>query len=344
MIHFRNDYSAGAHPAVLEALTKTNLELTAGYGCDPYCEAAANTIRTLCNAPHAEVHFLVGGTQVNKTVIAAALRPYEAVIAAHTGHICVHETGAVENNGHKVIHCPSSDGKVTPEMIRFVMNTHSSEHMVVPRLVYISNTTEIGTVYTREELSALHIVCDEFGLLLYCDGARLGSALTIQGADTTFADYALYCDAFTIGGTKNGLLFGEALVITDYALTTGFRHCMKQQGAILAKGRLLGVQFNAIMKDGLYLELAAHANRLAERLTKELTALNIPLLAHSPSNQVFPIFPNSVVAELEKNFTFEIQERVDDTHTCVRFVTAWCSTGDDVNALIDAIKKAIKIK
>lgn len=341
MIHFRNDYSAGAHPTVLDALTRTNLELTAGYGCDPYCDAAANTIRTLCDAPHAEVHFLVGGTQVNKTVIAAALRPYEAVIAAHTGHICVHETGAVENSGHKVIHCPSHDGKVTPEMIQTVVDTHSSEHMVVPRLVYISNTTEVGTVYTRAELSALHIICDKYDLLLYCDGARLGSALTIQGADTTFADYAAYCDAFTIGGTKNGLLFGEALIITNRMLSTGFRHCMKQQGAILAKGRLLGVQFDAILKDGLYLELAAHANRLAERLTDGLTGMNIPLLAHSPSNQVFPILPNSVVEQLEKNFTFEIQERMDDTHTCIRFVTAWCSTENDVTALLDAIKNAM---
>lgn len=338
MIHFRNDYSAGAHPAVLEALTRTNLELTAGYGCDPYCEAAANSIRTLCAAPHAEVHFLVGGTQVNKTVIAAALRPYEAVIAAHTGHICVHETGAVENTGHKVIHCPSPDGKLTADMIRTVMNTHSSEHMVVPRLVYISNTTEVGTVYTREELSALHMICDEFSLLLYCDGARLGSAMTAPGADTTFADYAAYCDAFTIGGTKNGLLFGEALIITDYALSTGFRHCMKQQGAILAKGRLLGVQFDAILKDGLYLNLAAHANRLAQRLTEGLTAMNIPLLAQSPSNQVFPILPNEVVAKLSQNFTFEIQEVVDEAHTCIRFVTAWCSTDEDVDALLSALK------
>lgn len=341
MIHFRNDYSAGAHPAVLTALTETNLELTAGYGCDPYCEAAANTIRELCAAPHAEVHFLVGGTQVNKTVIAAALRPYEAVIAAHTGHICVHETGAIENSGHKVIHCPSPDGKVTPEMIRTVMGTHSSEHMVVPRLVYISNTTEVGTVYSRDELSALHIICDEFGLLLYCDGARLGSAMTGKGSDTTFADYAAYCDAFTIGGTKNGLLFGEALIITDYALTAGFRHCMKQQGAILAKGRLLGVQFDAVLKDNLYLELAAHANRLAERLTDGLSAMNVPFLAQSPSNQVFPIFPNSVVAQLEKEFTFEVQERIDDEHTCIRFVTAWSSTDEDVTALLDAIKKLI---
>ena len=339
MIHFRNDYSAGAHPTVLDALVKTNLELTAGYGCDPYCQEAADMIRDLCEAPDAEVHFLVGGTQTNKTVIGAALRPYEAVIAAHTGHICVHETGAIENNGHKVIHCPSPDGKVTPEMIESVMNSHSSEHMVVPRLVYISNTTEVGTVYTRSELSALHIVCDKFGLLLYCDGARLGSAMTIKGADTTFKDYADFCDAFTIGGTKNGLLFGEALVITDLSMRQGFRHCMKQQGAILAKGRLLGVQFRAILKDDLYLSLASHANRLAERLTDGLTGMNISLLAQSPSNQVFPILPDRLLEKLQENFTFTEQERVDASHRAVRFCTSWATSVEAVNALCDELRK-----
>ena len=338
MIHFRNDYSAGAHPAVLSALTETNFELTAGYGCDPYCESAANTIRSLCSAPNAEVHFFVGGTQVNKTVIAAALRPYEAVIAAHTGHICVHEAGAIENNGHKIIHCPSPDGKLTPTMVRHVMANHSSEHMVAPRLVYISNTTEVGTVYTRDELAALRMACGKYDLLLYCDGARLGSAMTVRGADTTFSDYAAYCDAFTIGGTKNGLLFGEALVINHHALAVGFRHCMKQQGAILAKGRLLGIQFDAILKDGLYLQLAERANRFAERITTELAALNIPLLAASPSNQIFPIFPNHVVDELAKHFAFEIQEHTDEQHTCIRFVTAWSTTDDEVTALLDTIR------
>ena len=339
MIHFRNDYSAGAHLSVLDALVKTNFELTAGYGCDPYCESAAKRIRDLCKAPDADIHFLVGGTQTNKTAIGAVLRPYEAVIAAHTGHICVHETGAIENNGHKVIHCPSPDGKVTPEMIEAVMATHSSEHMVVPRLVYISNTTEVGTVYTRDELSALHNTCKKFGLLIYCDGARLGSAMTIKGADTSFEDYAAFCDAFTIGGTKNGLLFGEALVITNHSMNTGFRHCMKQQGAILAKGRLLGVQFEAILRDNLYLDLAAHANRLAERITEGLSAMNIPLLAPSPSNQVFPILPDPVVEALKNDFTFEIQEKTDTDHTCIRLVTAWCSEDSDVTALLSAIEK-----
>lgn len=338
MIHFRNDYSAGAHPEVLDALVRTNAELTAGYGCDPYCEAAAGKIRNLCHANHAQVHFLVGGTQTNKTFIGAVLRPYEAVIAAHTGHICVHETGAIEQNGHKVISCPSPDGKITPDRIHAVMKAHGSEHMVVPRLLYISNTSEVGTVYSKEELSTLRAVCDSYDLLLYCDGARLGSAMTVQGADTTLADYAAFCDAFTIGGTKNGLLFGEALVLVRPSLQNGFRHCMKQQGAILAKGRLLGVQFDAIFKNNLYWKLAAHANRLAQQLSEGLLAQEIPLLAHSPSNQVFPILPNDMIRVLEKEFTFEIQERIDEERSCVRFVTSWCSREEEVTALLTAIE------
>ncbi len=341
MIHFRNDYSAGAHPAVLDALTQTNLDLTVGYGCDSYCEAAADTIRSLCARPDAAVHFFMGGTQVNMTALTAFLRPYEAVIAPQTAHICVHETGAIEHNGHKVIHCPSPDGKLTPAMISAVADSHSSEHMVAPRLVYISNTTEVGTVYCLEELRALRQACDERGLLLYCDGARLASAMTVPGADTAFADYAALCDAFTIGGTKNGLLFGEALVLANASLQPGFRHCMKQQGAILAKGRLLGVQFSAILENGLYLDLAAQANRLALRLTEGLRSLGVPLLVDSPSNQVFPIFPNSVIRALESGFTFEAQQPVDDGHTCVRLVTGWNSTAEDVDALLARLRELL---
>lgn len=332
MINFRNDYSAGAHPAVLEALCETNMELTPGYGMDTYCQEASDAIRALCGAPEAQVHFFVGGTQVNKTAIGAYLRPWEAVIAAETGHICVHETGSVEQDGHKVIHCPAQDGKLTAEIIRSVLAAHSGEHMVVPRLVYISNTTELGTVYTRSELEALHSVCAERGLILYCDGARLGSAM--DAGDTSLADYARLCGAFTIGGTKNGLLFGEALVVTDAALFPFFRHCMKQQGAILAKGRLLGVQFGAVLRDGLYLDLARHANGLARRLTEGLHAKNIPLLVDSPSNQVFPIFPNETVERLEKQAAFEVQQPVDGTHTCIRLVTAWNSTEEDVERFL----------
>lgn len=336
MLFFRNDYSAGAHPAVLEALCRTNADLTPGYGLDPYCEAAAAAIRRLCRAPEAAVHFLVGGTQVNKTAIGAFLRPYEAAMAASTGHICVHETGAVEQDGHKILHLPAPDGKLTPDTIRAAAEGHSSEHMVVPRLVYLSNTTEVGTVYSLAELKALRAVCGELGLLLYCDGARLGSA--IAAGDTDFPDYAGCCDAFTIGGTKNGLLFGEALVIVNPALKPYFRNCMKQQGAVLAKGRLLGVQFEAVLKDNLYLSIAARENELAQSLAAGLRELGVEFLVESPSNQIFPIFSDGVVAGLEKEAAFEIQEKLPEGRTCVRFVTGWQSTEEDVAGLLAAVK------
>lgn len=335
MLYFRNDYGAGAHPAVLEALCRTNMELTAGYGTDAYCLQAEKTIRDLCGLPEAAVHFLVGGTQVNKTAIGAFLRPYEAVIAAASGHICVHEAGAVEQDGHKVIHLPAPDGKLTPELLRSAAEGPVNEHTVVPRLAYISNTTELGTVYTRQELAALRRCCDGLGLYLYCDGARLGSAMDAGG--TSFADYGECCDAFTIGGTKNGLLFGEALVIVNPVLRPGFRNCMKQQGAMLAKGRLLGVQFEAILKDGLYLGLAAHANTQAKRLAEGLRGLGIPLLAPAESNQVFPILPDGAVEALRQGVEFEVERKMGAGRTCIRFVTAWHTAPEDVDALLDLL-------
>ena len=339
MLNFRNDYSDGAHPAVLQSLTETNLVKTPGYGTDQFCAQAADTIRTLCRAPEAAVHFLVGGTQVNKTVIGALLRPWEGVIAADSGHICVHETGAVENNGHKILTCPTPDGKVTPEMVESILAAQTSEHMVFPRLVYISNTTEIGTVYSRAELAALRSVCDRRGLLLYCDGARLGSAMTAENADTTFADYAALCHAFTIGGTKNGLLFGEALVFPQPDLCPLFRHAMKQQGAILAKGRLLGVQFQAILQDGLYLSLARRANEMAALLRAGLVRLGIPLAADSPSNQLFPILSQTQAAELEKVCAFEVQAPWDSGRLCLRFVTSWTNTPQEVEDLLAVLAR-----
>lgn len=336
MLNFRNDYSAGAHPAVLEALCRTNLDVTVGYGLDPCCEAAAETIRALCRCPQAAVHFLVGGTQANKVAIGAFLRPYEAAVAVETAHICVHETGAIEANGHKIVACPSPDGKLTPALLRAAVASHSTEHMVLPRLAYISNSTELGTIYRRRELEALAETCRELGLYLYCDGARLGSAMA--AGDTDFAHYAACCDAFTIGGTKNGLLFGEALVITNPVLQPGFRHCMKQQGAMLAKGRLLGVQYSAILKDGLYLELAAHANRLAAKLTAGLRELGVSLLAESPSNQVFPILPDAVAEALTVHAAFEVQEKLAEGRTCIRLVTAWNSAEEDVDRFLEILK------
>ena len=333
MLYFRNDYSQGACREVLDALMETNMIPTAGYGTDQFCAAAAETIRDLCEAPSAQVHFLVGGTQVNKTAIGAFLRPYEAVIAADTGHICVHETGAVEQNGHKILPLPTPDGKLRPEQIRETVERHCDEHMVLPRLVYISNTTEVGTVYRLAELDTLHDCCRELGLLLYCDGARLGSAMTVEGADTSFADYARLCDAFTIGGTKNGLLFGEALVLTNGALFPHFRHAMKQQGAILAKGRLLGVQFDAVLRGGAYLRLARHANAMADKLRRGLLDLGYRMAVDSPSNQLFPILTPAQEERLREVCAYEIQSR-DERGVCVRFVTSWATTEEDVDGLL----------
>lgn len=333
MYSFRNDYSEGAHPRVLQALTDTNLEQTVGYGLDPRCESAQNTILRLCNAPDSAVHFLVGGTQTNMLVIESLLQPYEAVISAHTGHVNVHETGAIEATGHKVCTAYAPDGKLTPALVESVVNAHSSEHMVHPRLVYISNTTEVGTIYTKSELEALRRCCDEHSLFLFLDGARLGSALTSPENDLTLADLAALTDAFYIGGTKNGALFGEALVMT--APNEHFRWHIKQRGAMLAKGRLLGVQFQALLEDGLYFEIARHANEMAYRLRDGIAAMGYPFPVPSPSNQQFPVLPNSVVEQLqEMGYEFEIDHAVDKTHTCVRFVTSWATPVSAVDTFL----------
>ncbi len=325
MYSFRNDYSEGAHPQVLQALTDTNAVQTVGYGMDPYCQAAADTIRRLCAAPDADVHFLVGGTQVNLVTIDAFLRSYEAVIAAQTGHVSTHETGAIEATGHKVCTVESPDGKLTPALVESVLAQHNgTEHMVLPRLVYISDTTEIGTIYTKAELTALRRCCDAHGLVLYLDGARLGSALTAPGNDLTLPDLAALTDAFTIGGTKNGALFGEALVLTRPL--PHYRWHMKQRGAVLAKGRLLGIQFQALLEDGLYFDLARHANQLALRLRDGIAALGYPFPVDSPSNQQFPVLPNAAVQKLQElGYEFEIDHVVDADHTCIRLVTSWAT-------------------
>ena len=333
MYSFRNDYSEGAHSKVFQALMETNLEQTVGYGLDPRCEAARETIRRLCNAPDAAVHFLVGGTQTNMLVIESLLQPYEAVISAQTGHVNVHETGAIEATGHKVCTAYAPDGKLTPELVESVVKGHSSEHMVLPRLVYISNTTEVGTIYRKAELEALRRCCDEHGLFLFLDGARLGSALTCPENDLTLADLAALTDAFYIGGTKNGALFGEALVMS--APNEHFRWHIKQRGAMLAKGRLLGVQFQALLEDGLYFEIARHANELAYRLRDGIAALGYPFPVPSPSNQQFPVLPNSVVDKLkEMGYEFEIDPAEDEEHTCVRFVTSWATPESAVDTFL----------
>lgn len=341
MYYFKNDYSEGAHPQVLEALSRTNLISTPGYGMDPFCQDAADQIKHRFDCPDADVHFLVGGTQANTITVSAFLRPWEAIIAASTAHIAVHETGAIEATGHKIYVLETPDGKLTPELIRQAVFAHrdgNEEHMVLPRMVYISNSTELGTIYRRSELAAISQVCQELDLYLYLDGARLASALTSAQNDVKPEDLACYCDAFYIGGTKNGLLFGEAVVIVRDNLKPFFRNCIKQRGGMLAKGRLLGVQFSSILKDDLWLEIARHANRLAVKLAEGIQAAGYSLYVSSPTNQIFVTLPNSLINRLLPSFSFEHNIIVDATHTAIRLVTSWATEESAVDAFLAAIQ------
>ncbi len=341
MYRFTNDYSEGAHPSILEAMTATNLEGNFGYGCDPHCEHAAALIRQKIGRPDADVHFFVGGTQTNATCICAFLRPHEAAIAAHSGHICVHETGAVEATGHKCIAMPAAPGgKLTPELVRRAVAAHPDEHMVKPRLVYVSNTTEVGGVYTTAELEALRAVCDELGLLLYLDGARLASALACGGA--SFEDLGRLCDAFYIGGTKNGAIFGEAVCIMNPALKPDFRYILKQHGGMLAKGWLLGVQFEQLMQRGLYEDLGEHSTRMAQQLAEGLKGLGVEFLFESPSNQIFPILPDEVLAKLEGAFHWEVNATLEGGRSCIRLVCSWATQQAAVTAFLLAVEGALK--
>ena len=337
MIYFNNDYSEGCHEKVLEALIRTNMEQTPGYGEDLYCAQAAAKIRSLCGREDLAVHFLVGGTQTNLTVIDAALRPHQGALCAVSGHIHVHETGAVEATGHKVLTVPSADGKITAEQVAWTVKAHREdgafEHMVQPKLVYISNPTELGTLYTKAELTALSETCRSLGLYLFLDGARLGYGLAARDNDLTMEDIARLCDVFYIGGTKVGALFGEAVVIGNPALAEDFRYLIKQHGGMLAKGRLLGVQFHALLEDGLYFSIAEKADRLADKIRETLEAQNVPFLVSGATNQLFPILPDSVLAELAKKYVFSEQERVDKHHRAVRFCTSWATKEENVQEL-----------
>ena len=346
MIYFNNDYSEGCHQKVLDALIRTNLEQTLGYGEDEYCAAAAAKIKALCGREDAAVHFLVGGTQANLTVIAAALRPHQGALCPVGGHINVHETGAVEATGHKVLTVPSGDGKITAQQVKDVVLSHradsSFEHMVQPKLVYISNPTEYGTLYSLAELTALSETCRELGLYLFLDGARLGYGLMAEGYDVTMADIARLCDVFYIGGTKVGALFGEAVVITNPALKEDFRYLIKQHGGMLAKGRLLGVQFDALMTDNLYFTIAEHAVKLADQIRATCDELDVSYLVPGITNQIFPIFSDEVLAQLSKDFCFTEMERVSPTHRAIRFCTSWATTQENVDALCNALRKLVK--
>lgn len=337
MIFLRNDYSLGCHPDVLKALTDTNMELTVGYGLDDFCASAADKIKAVIDCPSADVHFLMGGTQTNLICLSAFLRPHHSIISADTGHICVHETGAIEATGHKVNHMPTLDGKLRPADIDAAVAYHEDEHFVKPRIVYISNTTETGLVYTKDELYALRETCDKHGLLLYMDGARLAMALTSPVSDFDFTDLPKVCDAFYIGGTKCGAMFGEALVIVNDALKEDMRFLIKQRGGLLAKGRLLGVQFETLMNDGRYLTWGTHANAMAKKLADAITAKGYEFYIKPESNQIFPIFPKELVAELEQKVSFEKWQYSTETHECIRLVASWGTTEEEVNAFLELI-------
>lgn len=338
MIFFRSDYSAGAHPQILEALGATNFEHTDGYGEDQFTINAAALIKKRIGKEEVDVHFMVGGTQTNLTAISAFLRPHEAVVSAKTGHICVHETGAIEATGHKVIHLPSEDGKVTPDQIDQCIIEHEDEHMVLPKLLYISNSTEIGTIYSKQELIALRQTLDRHHMYLYMDGARLGSALTSpENTDLTLEDLPYLCDAFYIGGTKNGFLFGEALVIVNPTLKEDFRFIIKQKGGLLAKGRLLSIQFEVMFKNNLYFDLAKKTNDLAEILRKGIKEKGYSFLVDSPTNQLFPILPNTLVEKLEENYFFYRWCPYDENNTVVRLVTSFTSTEDEIHKFLGDI-------
>lgn len=345
MIYFNNDYSEGCHEKVMERLLATNMVQTPGYGEDAYCAAAAAKIRKKCGREDVAVHFLVGGTQTNMTVIDAALRPHQGALGADTAHINVHETGAVEATGHKVLWVPNHDGKITAQQVEDTVREHyastSFEHTVQPKLVYISNPTELGTLYTRAELESLSAVCRTRGLYLFVDGARLGYGLAARGNDVTMEDLANLCDVFYIGGTKVGALFGEAVVITNPALQEDFRYLIKQHGGMLAKGRLLGVQFDALMEDDLYEKIAAHADRLADKLRHCLKEFGVPFLVENTTNQLFPVLPDGVLDALAEDFVFSEQERMDETHRAVRFCTSWATKEESVDALCIRLRQLL---
>ncbi|GGL60761.1 threonine aldolase family protein [Sporolactobacillus putidus] len=343
MYSFKNDYSEGAHPRILNALIESNLEQEEGYGEDSYSLKAIDLLKQKLGRTDVAIHLIPGGTQTNLIAISAFLRPHEAAIAAKTGHINTHETGAIEATGHKVVVAESDEGgKLTPEAVQAVLDAHPDEHMVKPKLVYISDTTEIGSIYTKGELEQLSEFCHAHNLILYMDGARLGSALCSEGNDLELSDLPELVDAFYIGGTKNGALLGEALVICRDALKEDFRYYIKQKGALLAKGRILGIQFLELFGDNLFFDLAAHANKMADRLREGLSEANFGFLADSPSNQIFPILPDILISSLQNNYSFHVWEKVDSDHSAIRLVTSWATKEEAISAFLEDIKELAK--
>jgi len=337
MLYFNCDYMEGAHPLILQKLTETNLEHTYGYGNDQYCEQAKEKIRKACNCPEAEVHFLVGGTQTNAAVIKSLLRPWEGVISADTGHIAVHEGGAIETNCHKVLTLPEKNGKLEADAVRSYLEVFyrdgSHLHMVQPGMIYISHPTEIGSLYTKQELTDLRALCDEYQIPLFLDGARLGYGLMAYDTDVTLQDIAELTDVFYIGGTKVGALFGEAVVVPRRKLNPGFVTLTKQQGAMLAKGRLLGIQFDTLFTDNLYFKISRHAIDMAMQLKKILTDAGCPLFFDSPSNQQFVVLTKEQEEALAGKVSYESWQELPDDKRAVRFCASWATKEEDLCAL-----------
>ncbi len=341
MIRFDSDYLEGAHPKILKKIVETNYEQTEGYGRDEYTKSAIEKIRKICGREDADIHFLVGGTQTNMIVVSSTLRTYEAVICANTGHINVHEAGAVEACGNKIITIESDNGKIYKEQVDSIIEEYKSqdvpEHMVKPRMVFISLPTECGTNYTKEELTSLYNYCKENNLYLYIDGARLGYSLVAEDTDLTIKDVAKLCDVFYIGGTKIGAMFGEAVVILNNSLKGDFRYYIKQKGALLAKGRLLALQFDILMENELYFKISKSAVSLAMRIKQVLIEKGYTLYYDSYTNQQFVIINNNKLKELEKEFTFFKWKIIDENKIVIRICTSWATTEENVDKLIEKL-------
>lgn len=336
---FFNDYSEGAHPDILKALEKTNNTQELGYGEDSYTQAAKKEIQKAINSKNADIHFVSGGTQANLIVLESLLKPYESVISSEPAHINTHEAGAIEGIGHKINIIKSKDGIININQIRAIIDSHTMEHMVKPRAVFISQATELGTIYSKKELNEISEFCKENKLYLYLDGARLGSALTSIQSDLTLPEIAGLVDVFYIGGTKNGALFGEAIVFTNKNLGKDFRFYLKRRGALLAKGRSVSVQFLALFKNNLYFDLAKHANLMAEKLSSGIKQMGYKFLTESPTNQIFPIFPNEVIKKLEEMYGFYVWEKVDENNSAIRMVTSWATKESAVDGLLNDLSK-----
>lgn len=340
MYSFKNDYSEGAHPRILNKIVETNLIQQPEYGEDEYSAQAKEVLRKKISNTEAVIYFLSGGTQTNLIVIASLLRPHEAVISAKTGHIYANETGSIEATGHRVITIETADGRLTPVAIAEVLKEYSLRpHVVKPKMVYISNSTEIGTVYRKSELRELFEFCQSQDLYLFLDGARLGNALTAQDNDLTLPDVSAYTDVFYIGGTKNGALLGEAVVFNKAFLAEDFDYILKQRGALLAKGRLLGIQFLELFKDDLYFQLAKHANSMAMKVADAIKTEGYSFLTRPVSNQIFPILPQKLIDRLNRKYDFYIWQPVDAKQSAIRLITSWATDEEQVDRFIDDLKQ-----